>query len=57
MILKSHLLIMITFALLTSILLALVKHDEFRETRRYALKLFVFMTGSVIIFSWLMRLL
>jgi hypothetical protein len=55
MIFRSHLLTMVLFATIVSVLLALIRHDEPRAIRRYALKLFILMVGGVIIFSWVMR--
>ena len=57
MIFKSHLLSMLIFALIVSILLAFIKYDDRPRIFRYALKLFLYMAGGVIVFSWLMYLL
>jgi hypothetical protein len=54
MIFKSHLLSMLVFALIVSIVLAFIKYSENRLIFRYALKLFLYMAGGVFIFSWLM---
>lgn len=57
MIFRSHLLSMLIFALIVSTLLAFIKYDDGRRITRYALKLFLYMAGGVILFSWLMYLL
>jgi hypothetical protein len=48
---------MLVFALVVAILLAFIRHSDLRQVRRYALKLFLFMAGGVVAFSWLMRIL
>jgi hypothetical protein len=52
---KSHLLSMLIFALIVSTLLAFIKYNEGRRIFRYALKLFLYMAGGVILFSWFMH--
>ncbi len=47
---------MLIFALLVSTLLAFIKYDDGRRIFRYALKLFLYMAGGVILFSWFMYL-
>lgn len=54
MIFKSHMISMLVFALLISVILAFIRHNDLRQIRRYALKLFLYMAGGVIAFSWLM---
>jgi multisubunit Na+/H+ antiporter MnhE subunit len=54
---KSHILSMLIFAAIVSILLAFIKHNEYRRIWRYALKLFLYMFGGVIVSSWIMYLL
>jgi len=54
---KSHMISMLVFALVVAILLAFIRHSDLRQVRRYALKLFLFMAGGVVAFSWLMRIL
>jgi len=53
---KSHILSMLIFAAIVSILLAFIKHNDYRQITRYALKLFLYMAGGVILVSWLMFL-
>jgi hypothetical protein len=53
---KSHILSMLIFAAIVSILLAFIKHNDYRHITRYALKLFLYMAGGVIIASWFMYL-
>jgi len=56
MIFKSHMISMLIFALVVSVILAFIKHSDGRSVLRYALKLFLYMAGGVIAFSWLMYL-
>lgn len=56
MIFKSHILSMLVFAAIVSIMLAFIKHDDFRHISRYALKLFLYMAGGVVVSSWIMYL-
>jgi hypothetical protein len=53
---KSHLLSLLIFATIVSILLAFIKHDDFRPITRYALKIFLYMVVGVIVCSWFMHL-
>jgi hypothetical protein len=57
MIFKSHFVSMIIFTFIVSILIAFIKYDNKNEIFRYAVKLFLYMTCGVIIFSWVMYLL
>ncbi len=57
MIFKSHFLSMIVFSLIVSVLMAFIRYDDKKAILRYALKLFLYMTGGVILFSWVMYLL
>jgi hypothetical protein len=47
---------MLIFAAIVSILLAFIKHNDYRHITRYALKLFLYMAGGVIVSSWFMDL-
>ena len=47
---------MVVFAAIVSILLAFIKYNDSRHILRYALKLFLYMAGGVILVSWLMFL-
>jgi hypothetical protein len=55
MIFKSHLISMLVFALIVAIMLAFIKHSDKRQVLRYALKLFLYMAGGVVVFSWFMH--
>lgn len=57
MIFKSHMISMLIFALVVAVILAFIRHNDLRQVRRYALRLFLYMAGGVIVFSWLMHLL
>lgn len=54
MIFKSHMVSMLIFALIVSTMLAFIKYSDGRRIFRYALKLFLYMAGGVIVFSWFM---
>ena len=54
MIFKSHLISMLIFAVVVAVVLAFIKHDDGRSIFRYALKIFLYLAGGVILFSWLM---
>ena len=56
MIFRSHILSMMIFAAVVSILLAFIKYNDARRITRFALKLFLYMAGGVIVSSWLMYL-
>lgn len=56
MIFQSHLISMLVFALIVSTMLAFIKYSDGRRIFRYALKLFLYMAGGVILFSWFMHL-
>jgi hypothetical protein len=48
---------MLIFAVVVSTLLAFIKYDDGRRIFRYALKLFLYLAGGVILFSWFMHFL
>ncbi len=48
---------MVIFAAVVSIILAAIKHNENKSIARYALKLFLYMVGGVVLVSWIMHLL
>lgn len=52
---RSHIVSMVLFALIVSILLSLIKTSEKKAFFKYALKLFLYMVFGVILFSWFMR--
>ena len=47
---------MLIFAVIVSIMLAFIKHDDHRRITRYALKIFLIMAGGVVVCSWFMYL-
>lgn len=47
---------MLVFALVVSIILASIRHEDIRAIWRYGARLFLCMAGGVIIFSWFMHL-
>jgi uncharacterized membrane protein len=56
MILKSHLLSMIIYALFVCIVLALIRREKRKDQIKYALSLFLFMVVGALLFGWLMYL-
>jgi len=56
MILHSHLLSMILYALLVSIVLALIRRDTKKAQIRYGVTLFLIMVVGAIAFGWFMYL-
>jgi hypothetical protein len=56
MILKSHILSMILYALLVCIVLALIRRDERKAQIKYGLSLFIIMVLGALIFGWFMHL-
>ena len=47
---------MLVFALIVSTLLAFIKYNDGRHIFRYGLKLFIYMAGGVVVFSWFMHI-
>ncbi|MGB9004977.1 MAG: hypothetical protein WCB96_04560 [Candidatus Aminicenantales bacterium] len=56
MILQSHLLSMVLYALLVSIVLALIRRDKKKAQVKYGVTLFLIMVGGAIAFGWFMYL-
>ena len=56
MMLKSHILSMILYALLVCIVLALIRRDERKAQIKYGLSLFIIMVLGALIFGWFMYL-
>ena len=56
MILKSHLLSMILYAILVCIVLALIRRSERKSRIRYAVSLFLLMALGALSFGWFMYL-
>jgi len=54
---QSHLISMLILAAISSFLIALIKFDERRAIVRHAIRLFLALAGSVVVFSWVMSLL
>jgi hypothetical protein len=48
---------MLIYAIIVSTLIAFIRYDSIKEIKGYGLKLFLYMTGGVIIFSWIMHFL
>jgi hypothetical protein len=55
MIFKSHFFSMLIFAMIVSTMISFLRYDEKREIIKYGLKLFAYMVGGVIVFSWIMH--
>ncbi|HAR35692.1 MAG: hypothetical protein H5U05_04835 [Candidatus Aminicenantes bacterium] len=56
MILESHLFTMIIYALLVSLVLALIRRSDLKGRLRYGLTLFLIMTLAAMAFGWFMYL-
>ncbi len=54
--LESHLVSMMIFAALVSVMMACLRHDAVRDIVRHAGRNFVMLTGTVIVISWIMRI-
>lgn len=54
---ESHLISMIVFAALVSLILGCLKFNEPKPIARYAAKYFLSLVGGVIVFAWIMRIL
>jgi hypothetical protein len=48
---------MVLFAAIVALVLAFIKHNEAKPIARYALKLFLYMVGGVVLVSWIMHVL
>ncbi len=57
MIFRSHFFAMLIFTIIVSVVLAFIRYDEKKQILTYGIKLFLYMTGGVIIVSWIMHLL
>lgn len=56
MMLDSHLLTMIIYAFLVSLVLALIRRPDLKSRLRYGLTLFLIMTLASLAFGWFMYL-
>ncbi|MDI6697743.1 MAG: hypothetical protein QME85_02240 [Candidatus Saccharicenans sp.] len=56
MILESHLFTMIIYALLVSLVLALIRRPDLKSRLKYGLTLFLIMTLASLAFGWFMYL-
>jgi dolichyl-phosphate-mannose--protein O-mannosyl transferase len=54
---KSHLISMVVFAGIVSVMLACLKRERARDIIRFAAKNFLYMTGGVILAGWLIHFL
>lgn len=53
---ESHLLSMIVYALLVSIVLGLLRRNDFKSRLRYIISLFLIMVFGALLFGWFMFL-
>jgi hypothetical protein len=56
MIFRSHLLSMIVYAFLVSVVLSLIRRDDPKSRLKYGLSLFLIMVVSALAFGWFMYL-
>jgi hypothetical protein len=54
---ESHLISMVVFAGIVSLMLACLKEETKRGIVRYALKNFIYMTGGIILAGWFIHFL
>jgi len=54
---KSHLISMVIFSGIISVLMAFLKQDKSKAIFQYGAKLFMYMIGGVILGSWFMHFL
>lgn len=54
--LESHLLSMVLYALLVSIVLGLLRRNDLKSRLRYMISLFLIMVGGALLFGWFMFL-
>jgi hypothetical protein len=52
---KSHLISLVLFSAIVSVLMAFIKYEEKKSIFRYGLKYLIYMIGGVILFSWVMH--
>jgi len=52
---RSHLISLVVFAAIVSVLLACLKEETKRGMIRYAIRNFLYMTGGVVLAGWLIR--
>ena len=46
---------MVIFSIIVSTMLAFIKFDKKQDILKYGVKIFIYMTCGVIVFSWLMK--
>ena len=56
MIFESHLVSMIVYAALVSLVMALIRRTEQKDRVRYGVTLFLIMTAGALLFGWFMFL-
>lgn len=52
---KSHLISLVLFSAIVSVLMAFIKYEEKKTIFRYGLKYLIYMIGGVVLFSWVMH--
>lgn len=53
---ESHLLSMVIYALLVSIVLGILRRNDLKSRLRYIISLFLIMVGGALLFGWFMFL-
>ncbi|MEW5901767.1 MAG: hypothetical protein AB1715_09930 [Acidobacteriota bacterium] len=56
MILRSHLLSMMIYSFLVSLVLSLIRREDTRSRVKYGLSLFLIMVAGALVFGWFMYL-
>lgn len=57
MIFRSHLISMVVYTIIVSTVIAFIRHDEKSKIIKEGVKLFLYMSGGVIIASWIVNFL
>ena len=57
MIFRSHLISMLIYSIIVSTLIAFIRHDEKKKIIKEGLKLFLYMSGGVIVAAWIINFL
>ena len=57
MIFKSHLISMVVYSIIVATIIAFIRHDEKEKIIKEGLRLFLYMSGGIIVASWIINFL
>jgi len=57
MIFRSHFISMVVYSIIVSTLTAFIRHDEKKKIIKEGIKLFLYLSGGVIVASWVINFL